>query len=157
MEPAFVEPLSEEQLQEGDNNSIEDDNEHNVIHENLLNAIHELRLGIYAMKKKLFNKIVSSDLKHKSDDLGAMMTFHALFLQCVGYWIGLLDSKPVPVPALGQYDSAKDFQVLSKAISKVNSKSSDAHVQVYNLLFEFSTQHPFQLGDETDSENSEEE
>ncbi len=158
MEPAFVQPLTEEQLNEVSDteNTVEKDEESNKLHESITNAVHELRLGIYAMKKKMFFEIVTSDTKHSAADTSSLMTFHALFLQCVGYWIGSLDSTPVPVPSLGQYKLSKDFQTLSKAIVKVSKQSSDAHVLVYNLLFEFSTQHPFQMGDE-DDENSEEE
>jgi hypothetical protein len=145
MEPAFVEPLTEEQLNEGE--SIEDDIETNTIHENTLEAVEHLHLGIYAFKKELFYKIVNDEgQKTNSADMGPMMTFHSLFLNCVSYWIGLLDSKPVAIPHFGKTGLKKDFDALTNAIDKVSHNTTDARVLVYNLLSTFSTQHPFDLG-----------
>jgi len=146
MEPAFVEPLTEEQLNER-GESIEDDVRSDAIHENILKAVEELRLGIYAFKKELFYKIVNDEGQNiNSADMGPMMTFHSLFLNCVSYWIGLLDSKTVSVPHFGKTGLKKEFEALTNAIDKVSHNTSDARVLVYNLLSTFSTQHPFDLG-----------
>jgi hypothetical protein len=146
MEPAFVEPLTEEQLNET-GETIENDVRADTIHENTLQAVEELRLGIYAFKKELFYKIVNDEgQKGNSADMGPMMTFHSLFLNCVSYWIGLLDTKPVSVPLFGKRGLKKDFEALTSAIDKVAHNTTDARVLVYNLLTIFSTQHPFDLG-----------
>jgi hypothetical protein len=48
-----------------------------------------------------------------------MMGFHALFLQALGFWIGLLDSKPVPKPALESGRDRRTFDLITKAIQQV--------------------------------------
>lgn len=155
MQPAFVEPLTEEQLNEADDeDTIQDDMKDAVIHTNIVNAVNELRLGIYAIKRKMFDQIVSQDPKNTPGDLGPMMTFHSLFLQTLGYWIGLLDSKPVPPPSLPK-SILKDFKALTNAIDKVAHEDSDARVLVYNTLFDFSTQHPYDLGAQQNSDDEE--
>ena len=134
MEPAFVEPLTEEQLDDT-GETIEDDLKADTIHENTLQAVEQLRLGIYEFKKELFYKIVNDEgQKANSADMGPMMTFHSLFLHCVSYWIGLLDSKPVSIPIFGKTGMKKDFDSLTNAIDKVSHNTTDARVLVYNLL-----------------------
>jgi len=146
MEPAFVEPLTEEQLDET-GESIENDIKANELHENTLEAVEQLRLAIYAFKKDLFYKIVNDEgQKTNSADMGPMMTFHSLFLQCISYWISLLDTKTDSVPHFGKMGLKKDFEALTNAIDKVSHNTTDARVLVYNLLSIFSTQHPFDLG-----------
>jgi hypothetical protein len=74
-----------------------------------------------------------------------MMTFHALYLQTIAYWIGLLDHKTVPLP---QYPTPQQRDILKRLTKKVKDiagLNSDARTQVYSLLFRFSTQHPFEL------------
>lgn len=156
MQPAFVEPLTEEQLnsvsdEEGD---IDDNVNETIVHKNIANAVNELQLAIYAFKKKMFYHIVSNDKAHSPGDIGSMMTFHSLFLQALGYWIGLLDSKPVPPPSLPK-QLVKDFKVLTSSIDKVAHEDLDARVLVYNMLFSFSTQHPYNLGPQTDFDDDE--
>lgn len=146
MEPAFIQPLTEEQLNQNDESMSDDDTNEIRLHTNILNAVEELRLGIYALKRKMFYELVSNDTRHNAGDMGSMITFHSLFLQAVSYWIGLLDSKPTPPPTLPK-KLVKDFKSLTNAIDTVAHEDSDARVLVYNLLFSFSTQHPFDLGE----------
>jgi hypothetical protein len=109
-------------------------------------AIDTLKKNIYSFKKNLFYTVVSNDSKHKAADLGAMYSFHALFLQCVAYWIGMLDSTPVPVPKFPKTEQEKEFQTIRTTIAKLAASSADARTLVYTLLFQFSTAHPFDLG-----------
>ena len=109
-------------------------------------AMEKLRSAIFKFKQNLFEQIVNQDMKHNAADLGAMMTFHALFLQCVSYWISLLDSSLVPEPQFSKESNSNEFQVLKDAISKVASSSPDARIHLYQLLFRFGRQHPFDLG-----------
>jgi hypothetical protein len=73
-----------------------------------------------------------------------MVDYHSIFLQCVAHWISLLDSTSVPEPIL-QDDLETTLQSLSKHISELSQSSSDAYTLVYSLLFQISTQHPFDL------------
>lgn len=155
MEPAFVEPLTEEQLNsvsEDEEGNIDDNVKNTVVHKNVLNAVGQLRLGIFAFKKKMFYHIVSNDKAHSPGDIGSMITFHSLFLQALSYWIGLLDSKPVPPPSLPK-PLVKDFKVLTTAIEKVYQEDSDSRVLVYDMLFTLLTLHPYNLGPHTKSED----
>lgn len=155
MEPAFVTPMTEEELNERDDlDSIEDDNNEAIFHENITSAVDELREGIYALKREMFSALVSNDSKHDASELGAMMSFHSVFLHCISYWIGMLDSRQVPAPSLPQ-KIAKDFKALTSAIQTVAASDSSARVLIYSMLSMFSTQHPFDLGAEQKTEDDE--
>jgi hypothetical protein len=153
MEPATVQPLTEEQLDGNENDfddgndTIEDDMNELKRDEGVQAAVQELQHGILALKRQLFMELVSNDTKHTPDDLGPMMTFHSLFLQVIGYWIGLLDHSPVPAPNLQKPSIQKGFKSLTNAIEKVSQANLPAsRVLVYEALRRFSTQHPYELG-----------
>ena len=116
------------------------------INPKIYTSLEELKQGIYLFKRNLFYTIVSNDSKHDAKSLGAMYSFHALFLQCVAYWIGLLDSTSVPRPKFSTEIHTKEFQALTKAIQTIASSSMDGRILTYNLLFKFSTAHPYDLG-----------
>ena len=109
-------------------------------------GIETLQQDIYRFKKQLFLDVVSNDKQHDASDLGAMMTFHALYLQLIGYWIGLLDGRPVPSPNFGQKRNTAMFLDLTQAIKSLSKSNTDARILVYSMLTEFSLQHPFELG-----------
>jgi hypothetical protein len=148
MQPVFVQELPDEDIASEHPADIEE------VDPGLYKAVAELKDGIFALKKKLFYSLVSMDNKHDASSLGAMMTFHSLFLQCVAYWIGLLDSSVVPKPKFTGPKQQKEFDTLSSAIHKTATSSADAHTLVYNLLFQFSTQHPFDLGPQENTESN---
>jgi hypothetical protein len=75
-----------------------------------------------------------------------MAFFHALFLQCIGYWISMLDTRTIAKPTFTSKKNTRDFDSLSNAIEKIQKTSPDAKIIVYNMLFQFSLQHPFDLG-----------
>jgi hypothetical protein len=112
-------------------------------------AVETLRQQIFKFKKQLFLDVVSNDKDHKASDLGAMKSFHALFLQAISYWIGLLDSSPVPPPKFRQQRNINEFDTLTKGINYVQGHNADANTLVYSMLFSFSTQHPFNLGQQS--------
>lgn len=109
-------------------------------------AMDALKVGIFKFKQNLFEQLVNQDTEHDAADLGAMMSYHSLFLQCVSYWISLLDSGLVPMPKFSSDRNSDEFEALKTAIVKVARSSPDARVQVYQLLFRFGQQHPFDLG-----------
>ena len=64
---------------------LPDDEEVNEINNETRAIIEELKKDIYQFKKQLYWDVVSNDKKHDASDLGAMTSFHALYLQTVGY------------------------------------------------------------------------
>ncbi len=125
---------------------LPDEKDAEEINNETRDAIEELKQDIYSFKKQLFSNVVSNDKKHDASDLGPMMTFHALYLQTVGYWIGLLDGRPVPSPTFSQKKNTATFLDLTRTIQTLIKKNSDARILVYSMLFNFSVQHPFELG-----------
>ena len=142
MEPANVVPIDLDEKDPKQDIAMTEEE----IDPKLHSAIQNLKVSIYAFKKNLFYDLVSNDSKHKANDLGAMYSFHALFLQCIAYWIGMLDSTTVPKPKFSKEQQLKQFDILRQEIKSLAATSMDACVLVYNILFQFSTAHPFDLG-----------
>ena len=148
MEPANVVPMDLDEKDPKQDITMEEQDIDPKIH----SAIQTLKTSIYAFKKQLFYELVSNDSKHKASDLGAMYSFHALFLQCIAYWIGMLDSTPVPKPKFPTEQQIKQFDILRQEIKSLTATSMDARVLVYNILFQFSTAHPFDLGQQKEED-----
>ena len=126
-----------------------------TINANTHEAIEALQKDIFSFKRSLYDSLINHDKHHTPSDLGAMKTFHALFLQTVGFWIGMLDSYPVPAPRFQTHALQTSFQNLSKSIQLLAKSNQDANTLVYSLLFSFSTQHPFDLGQKQKKEEDE--
>ncbi len=148
MEPANVVPMDLDS--DSDHESERRVDMEQEINPNIYSSLEELKQGIYLFKKNLFYEIVSNDSKHEAKSLGAMYSFHALFLQCIAYWIGLLDSTSIPKPVFVSQKDTKEFQALTKAITTIAQESIDGRILTYNLLFKFSTAHPYDLGKRKD-------
>lgn len=142
MEPAVTFPLN---LAEEDPDPLNRNDTLDDINTETRVTIDKLKLKIIEFKKQLFSELVNKDTDHSAESLGAMTTFHAIFLQSIAYWIGLLDGRPVPAPTFDAGRTTKLFQILTKDIQSAISLNSDARTLVYSLLFSFSTQHPFDL------------
>jgi hypothetical protein len=143
MESYFVEPLD---LEGGDPDVLARNDDLPEINAELRKSIDTLQANIFVFKKMFFASFVSNDTEHNASTLNAMRSFHALFLQCVAYWIGLLDSSPVPIPKIPGQKEAAIFKKLTNEITDLTKQNHDARTLVYSLLFQFSTQHPFDLG-----------
>lgn len=152
MESYFVLPLT---LDKEDDDQLNRNDDLEEINMKTREAIDTLRNDIFTFKKMVYGDVVSGDKKHSAGDMGAMMSFHAIFLQVIGYWIGLLDSAPVPPPIFKNNSEIKEFRQLTKTIQKLAETSQDARTLVYSLLFSFSTQHPFELGAPQENEDDE--
>jgi hypothetical protein len=107
--------------------------------------IDKLKLLIGDFKKSLFYTYVSNDTSHKANNIGSMMSYHALFLQCVAFWIGLLDNQIVSKPEFQDKKLQTDFKTLSKIIYQTAMLNSDSRTLVYSLLLQVSTQYPYDL------------
>jgi hypothetical protein len=120
----------------------------------LLEAIQEMKTEIFDFKKLLFKTIVSNDTAHSASDMKALMSFHAIWLQSIAYWIGILDNKPVPMPEFTIQDEQIKasiyslFTSITEAIESLSNDESDGITLVWNLLTTISTQnYPFDLGE----------
>ena len=147
MENEFIQPVpSPDEDDDADILDIPEDNELEEIHAETLAEIEHLKQDIFQFKKQLFLDIVSNDKQHDASDLGAMTNFHALYLQTVGYWISLLDSRQVPSPTFTQKRHTAVFLDLTRKIKALIQSTMDARILLYSLLFDFSVQHPYDLG-----------
>jgi hypothetical protein len=102
-------------------------------------AVEALKKEILTFKKALHFSIVANDKR-------PMMTFHSLFLQVIAHWIGLLDSNLVHKPILPSKEQHA-FDKLTTHIKNIAAYSSDSHRLLYTMLFNYSVQHPFDLGE----------
>ena len=109
------------------------------------NAIVSLKEQILLLKKSLHFSMVANDSKHDAADMSAMMSFHSLFLHIIGYWIGLLDGSSVPKPSLPKEQA--QFDKLTTQIKNIATYNSDSKTLLYAMLFKYSVQHPFDLGE----------
>ena len=146
MEPMTVPTLTEEDYNQ---DPLQRNDEMQETSKEIREAVDTLRQQIFKFKKQLFLDVVSNDKQHKASDLGAMKSFHALFLQAISYWIGLLDSAPVPPPKFKQQRNIDEFTTLTEGIKYIQGINTDANTLVYSMLFSFSTQHPFDLGSQS--------
>jgi hypothetical protein len=109
-------------------------------------AVEVLKQEIMAFKKSLHFSIVANDKAHNASDMGAMMAFHSRFLQIISYWIGLLDTTSVPKPTLPSKEQ-QTFDKLTTHIKNISTYNSDSKILLYTMLFKYSVQHPFDLGE----------
>ncbi len=128
------------------NTPDEKDIEENNTNKEIVNAIESCQEKIQDFKKRLYFDLVSNDKKHDSDDLGGLMTFHALFLQTVGYWIGCLDGRPVPMPSFSNKRHTAMFLEITRDVQQLSTMNVDSRILLYSMLFNTSIQHPYDLG-----------
>lgn len=146
MENPFLQPL--EDLSGGDPDPMEL-KQIDPLPQKLYDEIDDLQDAIYTFKKKLFYTRVSNNATQDPGSLNRLNAFHSLFLQILGYWIGILDDVPVANPTFEGTTKQADettFKRLTKAIMKLAKQNQDARTLVSGLLFQLSTQHPFELG-----------
>jgi len=113
-------------------------------------AVDNLKQEIMAFKKSLHFSIVANDTTHSASDMGGMMRFHSIFLQVIGYWIGLLDSNPSQKPTLPPKQQ-EAFDKLTSKVKTIASYNSDSKTLLYSMLFNYSVQHPFDLGEKKEN------
>lgn len=146
MEPFVQESSGYESETSLDNDPLLRSDDLEAINAKTHEEIEALQKNIFVFKRSLYDTLINHDKEHSPSDLGAMKSFHALFLQTIGYWIGMMDSYPVPKPQFSNPSLQKSFASLSQSIQTLARSSQDANTLVYSLLFSFSTQHPFDLG-----------
>jgi hypothetical protein len=143
MEPATVLPLN---LEKPDTDSVPNNLEILEVNHDVLETIDKLKKDIYDFKEQLYHHIILADRKHEASDLGSMISFHSIFLQAIAYFIGMLDSQLVPEPKFTIGRDKVAFLKIKEKIKNVSNESPDSRILVYSLLFQFSTQHAFDMG-----------
>lgn len=158
MEPAVVQPIYDVDEDYVDMDPLdvpdEDDQEEYRINEETTKELSNCKQLIHSFKKKLFQDIVSSDKNHDSSDIGGLITFHALFLQCVGYWIGLLDGQPVPLPKFSKKQHTAMFLDIAETIKRISTMNVNARILLYSMLFVISIQHPYDLSEHSEDNHN---
>jgi hypothetical protein len=144
MQPATVMPIN---LEEKDTDVLDVNENLEEINQQTLENIDILKNNIYKFKKITYNDIVNGDKNHNAADMGALMSYHALYLQTIAFWIGLLDGRPVPNPIYESKQHQRMLVILTQKILETARLSFDARTQVYSLLARFSTQHPFEFSE----------
>jgi len=117
-----------------------------AINPKIIVAVDNLENEIMLFKKSLHFTIVANDTKHNAAETGAMFLFHSLFLQIIGYWIGLLDSNTIIKPTLPDNQQLA-FNKITTQIKNIASYNADSKPILYAMLFKYSQQHPFDLGE----------
>jgi hypothetical protein len=143
MEPATVVPLN---LEEDDTDVLMRDDEMEDINSKTIESIASLKEQILNFKQKLFGDIVYNDTDHSPSDMEAMIGFHSRFLHIISFWLSLLNDRKVPIPTFETPQHKNQFIKITKQIQTISHESSDGHVLVYSLLFQFTQQHPFDMG-----------
>jgi len=147
--PLFVGRMDEESYATGERNESNDE----AVEENTktLQSIENLRQGIFQFKYDLYKETVINDKVHSANTMESMRIFHAVFLQTIAHLISLLDSAEVPPPTFSKTIQPK-FNSIQQTIVKLVKVNSNSYALLYNMLFQFSTQHPFDLGTPEDLE-----
>jgi hypothetical protein len=146
MEHSFVQPI--EDLAGGDPDPIVPA-QVDPIPEKLYDAIDDLQDTIYAYKKKLYSNHVSANEKQQPNTILELNRFHSLFLQILGFWIGVLDDVPASTPTFSgptQQADEKKWKAITKTLLTLADTSQDARTLVQSLLFQLSVQHPYDFG-----------
>lgn len=121
-----------------------------AINPKIIVAVDNLEKEIMGLKKSLHFNMVANDTTHNAAETGAMFSFHSLFLQIIGYWIGLLDSNTTTTPILPTKEQAA-FNKITTQIKNIASYNADSKPILYAMLFKYSQQHPFDLGEKNNN------
>jgi hypothetical protein len=143
MEPATIAPMN---LEEEDIDVIQRNDAMEDINAKTQNAVVTLKTRIQEFKRRMFEDIVSNDTTHSPSNMEAMIGFHSRFLHIISFWLSLLNDKRVPIPEFDKPEHKHAFIKLTKQIQTLRNESNDAYVLVYNILFQFTQQHPFEMG-----------
>jgi hypothetical protein len=100
------------------NDTLELNNRAHINNDALLEHLH-------IFKRELYKQYVQNDKSHEPDDLGGMYTYHSLLLECIGYWIGLLDDTTKKMPEFEMNTILKsEVQSIKTLILELNKSHS---------------------------------
>jgi len=120
------------------NDTLELNNRAHINNDALLDHLH-------VFKRELYKQYVQNDNMHEPDDLGGMYTYHSLLLECIAYWIGLLDDTTKKMPEFEMNTILKsEVQSIKTLILELN-KSHSSRPLAYNTLSKISIEDKFLL------------
>ena len=151
MEPLHTVPMD---LEEEDTDVLQRNDNLEDINRNTQDSIRSLKLNILKFKKRMFEDTVSNDTRHSPSGMEAMIGFQSRFLHMISFWLSLLNDKQVPMPMFDSTQHKNMFIKLTKQIQVLAKQDSDAYVLTYSLLFQFTQQHPFDMGGPQNADSS---
>jgi len=112
------------------------------IESKITNAVSNLESEILKFKKELYRANVSDSI-NSAESMDPMITYHALYLQSLSYWMGLINSqKNIQKP---QLKDPKLFNKISDIITTISRYNSDSKILVYNALIKLSNGSAFSM------------
>lgn len=140
-------------LEEEDTDILQRNDDMEDINSKTQGAIRSLKMNILTFKKALFEDLVSNDTAHSPSGMEAMIGFHSRFLHMISFWLSLLNDKHVPLPTFETVQHKNIFVRLTRQIQDLAKHDSDAYVLTYSLLFQFTQQHPFDMGGQQNTDS----
>jgi len=115
------------------------------INEELLKSIEEYTLLLNKIKYDFYKEFIQSDNTHKSDDIGSLYHYHAIYLQVLGYWIGILDHVNLNLPNLENTSQIVQDEVaaLTQKTMEFYNGSTESRTLAYNVLLKKTTEDPY--------------
>jgi hypothetical protein len=120
------------------NHTIDLNNKAHINNDALLDHLH-------VFKRELYKHYVQDDTTHDPDDLGGIYAYHSILLECIGYWISLLDSDTKKMPEFEMNNVLQsEAQSIKTLIDELN-KSHTSRPLAYNTLSKISIEDKFLL------------
>ena len=138
---------TDEMKQNLDNDTYNEYDSNQTIHLNNRAHINNDALldHLHVFKRELYKQYVQDDTSHEPDDLGGIYTYHSILLECIGYWISLLDSDTKKMPDFEMNDVLQsEVESIKTLIDELN-KSHTSRPLAYNTLSKISIEDKFLL------------
>lgn len=115
------------------------------INEELIKSIDSYTFLINNFKYDLYKEFIQNDKTHEPDDIGSLYRYHAIYLQILGYWIGILDHANVNEPNLENTSQNIQDEVaaLTQQTNEFYKGSTESRTLAYNVLLKKSTEDPY--------------
>ena len=128
----------------------DDDNEQLIldetpINEELLKSIESYTLLINKFKYDLYSEYIQNDETHSANDKAPLFKYQGIYLQILGYWIGILDHLDLLPPKLDNSSQLiqNEMTELTQQTIKFYEDSTESRTLAYNVLLKKSTEPPF--------------
>ena len=115
------------------------------INEELLRSIDEYTLSINKIKYDFYKEFIQSDETHESDDIGSLYRYHGIYIQVLGYWIGILDHANLNPPNLENTSQILQDEVaaLTQKTMEFYNGNTESRTLAYNVLLKKTTEDPY--------------
>lgn len=149
MEPLFVQQIvfggSEDSDTEDENDRFNRSLEIPDVTETLQANVNAFETDLVRYKNALYENTVSRVKDHEPISVNAMETYHALWTASLAFLLGIFSKIPTPRPSLSPKLQTY-LTKLAEFVKETKEESSDGADLTYNILFQYQTSHPFQLG-----------